>query len=169
MTQHIAIRPATPDDAGAIHAAIRAMGEQLGLADKIESTPADLARAGLARGRAFEGLIAEIDGEFAGMCLFFPSFSTWLGRPGIYVQDLFVEPRFRGRGVGERLIRRAAALTRDKGAAYLRLAVDTDNLMAQAFYERLGITFRAADRIHAAYGDAFQALANGDKDNPETT
>jgi ribosomal protein S18 acetylase RimI-like enzyme len=157
----VTIRPATPDDAAAIHAAILAMGEHLGLSHKIESTPPDLARHGLAPGRAFEGLIAEIGGEFAGMCLFFPSFSTWLGRPGMYVQDLHVEPRFRGQGVGERLIRRAAALARDRGAVYLRLAVDADNLAAQGFYERLGISRYEADLIHAAYGEAFQALAAG--------
>jgi ribosomal protein S18 acetylase RimI-like enzyme len=161
MMQPVIIRPATPGDAALIHAAILAMGEHLGLAHRIESRPADLARHGLAPGRAFEGLIAEIGGEFAGMCLFFRSFSTWLGCPGIYVQDLFVAPRFRGQGVGERLIRRAAALGREQGAAYLRLAVDADNFAAQAFYERLGIGHRDGDRIHAAYGDAFRALAAG--------
>jgi ribosomal protein S18 acetylase RimI-like enzyme len=165
----VAIRPATPDDAAAVHAAILAMGEHLGLSHKIESVPADLARHGLAPGRAFEGLIAEIGGEFAGMCLFFPSFSTWLGRPGIYIQDLYVEPRFRGQGVGERLIRRAAAQAHDRGAGYLRLAVDADNLAAQGFYERLGISGYQADRIHAAYGEAFQALAAGGRDDQGTT
>ncbi|MDW6021461.1 GNAT family N-acetyltransferase [Mesorhizobium sp. BAC0120] len=169
MTRTVTIRPATPADAAAIHAAILAMGEHLGLAHKIDSTPADLARHGLAPGRAFEGLIAEIGGEFAGMCLFFRSFSTWRGCPGIYIQDLYVEPRFRGERVGERLVRRAAAQARDRGAGYLRLAVDADNFAAQGFYERLGIAHYEADRIHAAYGEAFEALASGGKDDQGTT
>jgi ribosomal protein S18 acetylase RimI-like enzyme len=163
------IRPATPDDAATIHNAILKMGEHLGIAHKIESTPDDLRRSGLAPGRAFEGVIAEIAGEFAGMCLFFPSFSTWLGRPGVYVQDIFVDQRFRGLNVGEGLIRTVAALTRGRGAAFLRLAVDTDNFAAQAFYEKLGISHRPTDRIHAAYGDAFQALADGTKCNERDT
>ena len=145
-----------------IHDAIVKMGEHLGIAHKIESVPDDLARSGLAPGAAFEGLVAEIGGEFAGMCLFFPSFSTWLERPGVYVQDIFVDQRFRGLNVGERLIRAVAALTRARGATYLRLAVDADNFATQGFYERLGISHRPTERIHAAYGDAFQALADGD-------
>ena len=158
----VTIRPATPDDAPIIHRAILKMGEHLSAVHKIQSTPDDLARSGLAPGRAFEGLIAEIGGEFAGMCLFFASFSTWLGRPGVYVQDIFVDQRFRGQNVGERLIRRVAALTRERGAAFLRLAVDADNFAAQGFYERLGISHRPIDRIHAAYDEAFQTLADGD-------
>jgi ribosomal protein S18 acetylase RimI-like enzyme len=158
---HLTIRPATPDDAAIIHSAILQMGEHLGAAYKIESTLDDLRRNGLAPGRAFEGLVAEIAGEFAGMCLFFPSFSTWLGRPGVYVQDIFVDQRFRGLNVGARLLSAVAALTRARGAAFMRLAVDADNLAAQGFYEKLGISHRPTDRIHAAYGDAFQALADG--------
>jgi ribosomal protein S18 acetylase RimI-like enzyme len=165
----ISIRAATPDDAAVIHGAILKMGEHLGIAHKIDSTPDDLGCNGLAPGRAFEGMVAEIDGEFAGMCLFFPSFSTWLGRPGVYVQDIFVEQRFRGLKIGERLIREVAALTRGRGATFLRLAVDTDNVAAQAFYEKLGISHYTADQIHAAYGDAFQVLADGDGPNERGT
>ncbi|BCH23973.1 GNAT family N-acetyltransferase [Mesorhizobium sp. L-8-3] len=152
----IIIRPAVPDDAEAVHAAIVKMAG--GAADRIGSAPEDLRRHGLGPHKAFSGLIAEIGGEFAGMCLYFPSFSTWRGTSGVYVQDLFVEPRFRGRNIGERLIRRLASLTREQGGTYLRLAVDVDNVSAQAFYERLGIVRYPADRIHAAYDDAFQAL-----------
>jgi hypothetical protein len=125
------IRDATPADADAIHRAILAMGTLLGTAHKITSTPEILARGGLARGRAFEGLVAEVDDVFAGMCLYLPVFSTWLGKPGVYIHDLFVDETHRG--------------TR-----------------AQAFYERLGVTHYADDRIHAAYGEAFDRLSEGD-------
>jgi ribosomal protein S18 acetylase RimI-like enzyme len=156
------IRDATPADAPTIHAAILAMGELLGTAKKITSTPDILARQGLAPGRAFEGLVAEIDGAFAGMCLYLPVFSTWLGRPGVYVQDLFVDKRYRGMKIGEALIRRVARIGRDRGASHLRLAVDLDNTRAQAFYERLGVTHYADDRIHVAYGEAFDRLSKDD-------
>ena len=162
-TSGLSIRDATPADAEAIHGAILALGEVLGTAKKIASTPDILAREGLAHGRAFEGLVAEVDGQFAGMCLYLPVFSTWLGRPGIYVQDLYIDDRFRGIKIGEALIRRVARIGRARGASHLRLAVDLDNTRAQAFYERLGVTHYADDRIHAAYGEAFDRLSEGDE------
>jgi ribosomal protein S18 acetylase RimI-like enzyme len=152
------VRDATPADAETIHAAILAMGEVLGTAKKITSTPEIFAREGLAPGRAFEGLVAEVDGGFAGMCLYLPVFSTWLGKPGVYVQDLFVDERFRGMKIGEALIRQVARIGRARGANHLRLAVDFDNDKAQRFYERIGVTRYAEDHIHAAYGDAFRNL-----------
>jgi ribosomal protein S18 acetylase RimI-like enzyme len=157
------IRDATPADADAIHRAILAMGTLLGTAHKITSTPEILAREGLAGGRAFEGLVAEVDDVFAGMCLYLPVFSTWLGKPGVYIQDLFVDETHRGMKIGEALIRRVARIGRDRGASHLRLAVDLDNTRAQAFYERLGVTHYADDRIHAAYGEAFDRLSEGDE------
>lgn len=156
MTLHI--RDATPADAATIHAAILAMGDVLGTAKKITSTPEIFAREGLAPGRAFEGLVAEVGGGFAGMCLYLPVFSTWLGKPGVYVQDLFVDERFRGMKIGEALIRQVARIGSARGANHLRLAVDFDNDKAQRFYERIGVTRFAEDHIHAAYGDAFRKL-----------
>lgn len=163
MSPRFLIRDATPADAAIIHRAILALGEALGTANKIASTPDILAREGLAPGRAFEGLVAEVDGQFAGMCLYLPVFSTWLGRPGIYVQDLYVGERFRGMKIGEALIRRVARIGRARGANHLRLAVNFDNEKAQRFYERLGVSHYADDRIHAAYGEAFDRLSEGDE------
>ena len=157
------IRDATPADAEAIHRAILAMGELLGAAKKITSRPDILAREGLSPGRAFEGLVAEVDGTYAGMCLYLPIFSTWLGKPGVYVQDLFVDERYRGMKIGEALIRRVARVARERGATHLRLAVDLDNTRAQAFYERIGVTHYADDVIHAAYGEAFDKLSEEDE------
>ena len=104
------------------------------------------------------------DGEkreaiFAGMCLFFPSFSTWRGQKGAYIQDIVVDERFRGVGVGVALIRHTAAHVRAEGGTYLRLSVDAENVSAQHFYERLGLSWSRDEHIHAAYGDAFQLLA----------
>ena len=107
----LSIRPATPDDAEIIHRSILDLARHVGELHKVESTSADLARHMLGRRPArFEGLIAEIAGEFAGMCLYFPSFSTWLGRPGVYVQDSLGRtalPRRQGRRGAAAACRRA--------------------------------------------------------------
>ncbi len=154
----LVIRAATPEDCEILHRAIVDLGAFVGASHKIESTPENLRRYGFGADPAFEALVAEVGGEFAGMCIYFPSFSTWLGRPGVYVQDLFVEERFRGMKIGESLLRRVTALTRRKGGVYLRLSVEIGNATAQAFYDRLGIARSAAEMIHAAYGANFLLL-----------
>jgi len=156
---HLRIRPATIDDAETIYAAIVRLGHFLGTPEKVLSTVDDLRKYGFGSKPAFSTLIAEMDKDFAGMCLHFPIFSTWLGRPGVYVQDLYVDDRFRGRKIGELLLRHVAALGAEDGAIYLRLAVDVDNVTAQAFYEKLGISWVSEDKSHAIFGDAFLAFA----------
>jgi ribosomal protein S18 acetylase RimI-like enzyme len=161
-TDSIVIRSALPSDAEAIHAALIGIGETVGEVHKIKSTPADLRRDGFGPNAHFHTLIAEIDSRFAGMCLYFPIYSTWMGRPGAYVQDLFVAEKFRGLKIGERLLRTLARTVRDQGGAYIELAVDTGNFAAQRFYERVGITHRSDDHIHRITGEAFFAFAEAD-------
>ena len=108
--------------------------------------------------------IAEVDGVFAGLCLHFPIFSTWMGRPGVYVQDLYVEDRFRGKRIGEGLLRRVARECRRDGGVYLRLSVDTDNEIAKAFYERLGIGWSSYEQTQKIIGEAFFAFADKTED-----
>lgn len=155
----IPIRLATRDDAEAIHATLLKLATHVGDSAKVKSTPDDIRRYGFGAEPAFHCLIAEADREVAGICLFFNSFSTWFGRPGIYIQDLFVDERFRGQRLGERLMQRAAAICRERGGTYIRLAVDHENPTAMAFYRRLGLVHRFDDFIYAAYGDVFDALA----------
>ncbi|MGP2492126.1 GNAT family N-acetyltransferase [Mesorhizobium sp. PUT5] len=162
----LAIRPGRIEDADDIHAALLGIGEAVGETHKIASTADDIRRFGFGERPAFATLVAEINSEFAGMCLYFPIFSSWMGRPGVYIQDLFVAERFRGLKVGEKLLREVARLTRDAGGVYLRLAVDTDNVKAQAFYERLGIARSRNEQVHKILGDAFFAFAEND-DHPE--
>ena len=159
----IVIRSGTVNDADAIHAALLRLGTHIGAHQEITSTPDDLRRYGFGEKPAFSTLIAEIDSEFAGLCLHFPIFSTWMGRPGVYVQDLYVEDRFRGRRIGEKLLRRVAKDCRAAGGVYLRLSVDTDNETAKAFYEKLGIGWSSYEQVQKIVGDAFFAFA----DTPE--
>ena len=160
----ISIRFATPDDVEDIYSAVVGIAEIVGERHKVKSTAAVLRRDGFGDAAKFETLVAEVDGRFAGCCLYFPSYSTWNGQPGVYIQDFYVADAFRGRGVGEALLRRLAAVTRKRGGAYIRLAVDSRNHRAQAFYTRSGIQHDESDRIHAAYDDDFDALADADKD-----
>ena len=157
------IRPATAADITAIHASMLALARFIGEEHKVRSKPADISSNMFCDDPAISGLVAEIAGEYAGMCLYFRSFSTWHGRKGAYVQDIWVEERFRGAGVGEALLQRCAALTRAGGGTYMRLAVDVRNFGAQKFYSRLGLAHYDDDQLRAAYDDAFQALADGDK------
>lgn len=159
----ITIRFATIADVDDIYAAMTGIAETVKELHKLKSTPDDLRRFGFGDKPAFETLIAEIDGRFAGCCLYFASFSTWIGRPGVYVQDFYVADEFRGLGVGERLLSRLAAVTRQRGGRYIRLAVDTQNFRAQAFYTRTGIKHSDTEQIHAAYDDEFDALADADQ------
>src|SRR4051812_34130258 len=167
QTSDTILRPGTIDDVDTIHAALLRFGAHTGGHQQIPSPAEDFRRYGFGDKPAFSTLIAEIGGEFAGLCLHFPIFSTWMGRPGVYVQDLYVEDRFRGRKVGERLLRRVAAQCRKDGGVYLRLSVDTDNEGAKAFYERLGIAWSSYEQTQKIIGDAFFAFADA-PENGET-
>lgn len=161
MQDEITIRPAVADDAATIHAALKTMAIDMGAEAKFVSTVEDLRRHGFGKTPAFEVLIAEVGAAFAGLCLSFPSFSTWMGAPGLYVQDLFVADAFRGRRIGERLLRAAAQRGQARGADYMRLSVDVQNVRAQAVYERLGICHSPDEQIHMIKGADFDAFAEG--------
>lgn len=161
----ISIRFATVEDAEDIFSALVGIAETVKELHKLKSSVDDIRRFGFGETPAFEVLIAEIDGRFTGCCLYFPSFSTWIGRPGVYVQDFYVADEFRGKGIGERLLQRLASVTRKRGGCYIRLAVDTQNFRAQAFYARAGIKHSDTEQIHAAYDTAFHALADADPDD----
>ena len=81
------------------------------------------------------------------------------------MQDLYVDPRFRGRAIGEKLLQRTAALCRREGGVYLRLSVDTGNAAAIRFYARSGIAHSPSEQTHKIAGDAFFALADADKED----
>lgn len=131
------IRMARPADAELIHRFIVELATYEREPDAVETTPERL-RAQLSEARPpFECLIAELAGEPCGFALFFHSYSTWRGRPGIYLEDLFVPPEQRGRGVGFALLQRLAQLTIERGCARLEWAVLDWNQPAIDFYERL--------------------------------
>lgn len=156
----LAIRPGRIEDAGNIHAALLGIAETIGELHKVKSTPDDMRRDGFGAKRRFQTLVAEVDGAFAGLCLYFPIYSTWMGRPGAYVQDLFVAEAYRGLGIGEKLLRHLAREVKREGGVYIELVADTGNFAAQRFYERVGIAHQGDDQVHRISGEAFAAFAD---------
>jgi GNAT superfamily N-acetyltransferase len=152
------IRLARAEDADTIHGFIVGLAVYERAPDAVEVTPAVL-RAQLASPRPpFECLIAERDGVAVGFALFFPTYSTWRGTPGIHLEDLFVVEAHRRRGVGRALVRRLAALARERGCARLELAVLDWNAPAIAFYRALGAEPLAEWTLFRVDGPALEAL-----------
>ena len=138
---------------------ILALAETTGEAHKIASRPGDFSLHGFDEGALFDALIAERNGEAVGLCLFFLTFSSWLGEPGLFVQDLYVGRSERGKGLGHRLLREAARWGRQRDATHLRLNVDRANATAKRFYENLDMEFRDTEDTYHIGGPAFADLA----------
>lgn len=153
------IRPALEGDIPAIHALLTELAQATGLADKFLSSAEDLCRYGFSQQPMFEVMLAERDGGIAGLCLYFYTYSSWRGSPGVYVQDLVVDPRSRSAGLGEALLRAAARGAKSRGATHLRLSVEAANAGAIRFYEKLGLRHAGSERIYEAGDAAFDALA----------
>ena len=153
------IRRASEADAGTIHGLVVELAAAIGRTGKVASRVEDIRDQGFGADPAFEALIAERDGAAVGLCLFFESFSTWDGRRGVYVQDIYVSEAARGLGLGRRLLAEAAAISRARGGSYLRLSVEAENDKAQAFYRRIGLAWSRDERIYQARGGDFAALA----------
>jgi GNAT superfamily N-acetyltransferase len=107
-------------------------------------------------------LIAEHDGRPAGFALYFFNYSTWLGRPGIYLEDIFVEPEFRGLGIGKLLLERVAAITVEKGCLRLQWEVLDWNTPAIEFYCATGAEFLDEWRNMCVNGEALKRLAGAE-------
>jgi GNAT superfamily N-acetyltransferase len=152
------IRPATAADAATIVRLIRALAEYERLSDEIRVTEADILRDGFGPRPCFECLLAEIAGDPVGFALYLADYSTFAGRAGIFVEDLFVAEAARGRGIGRRLLARLAALAQERGASSLNLNV-LDWNPARAFYHRLG--FEESTRWQPCHlsGAALERLA----------
>jgi ribosomal protein S18 acetylase RimI-like enzyme len=155
----IDIRLATADDAASVHSMIVELAKATGQREQVTSKPEHFLRhVGGAR-PAFEAYIAERAGKALGLCLFFYSFSSWRGEPGVYVQDLYVSDEARGCGLGRRLIAQTVRRGKARGATYLRLSVARENTAAQEFYRTIGMSESEDECIYQAAGPAFERLA----------
>ena len=155
------IRPAAPADAALVLALVRELAEYERLSDEVDATEAMIAAALFGSNpRAFCD-IAEWDGEAAGFALWFYSFSTFRGRHGIYLEDLFVRPAHRGRGIGRALFAGLARRCVAEGLPRLEWSVLDWNEPALGFYRRLGAESLDGWTVHRLSGAALQALAAG--------
>ena len=157
----ITLRFATAGDVALLLQLIRELAAYERAPDAVLATEDDLRRYGFGAERRFEVLLAFVDGEPAGFALFYPDFSTWLGRPGLYLEDLYVREWARGRGVGRRLMARLAALAIERDWPTLHFNVLAWN-PAGGFYRRLGIDARDDWQPYGATAGALRRLAAQD-------
>ena len=157
----ISLRPATVHDVSLIRELIEGLAEYERLRHECRATD-ELLRASLFGERAYaEVVIAEWDGVPAGFALFFHNYSTFLARPGIYLEDLFVRPTHRGRGIGEALLRHLAALAVIRDCGRLEWSVLDWNKDAIGFYTKLGALPQDDWTVYRVTGDALTRLATG--------
>ena len=155
----VTVRPATPADAGLIHQFILDLAEYEKLLDTVQATEADTAAALFGdKARAFAD-IAEIDGEPVGFALWFYNYSTFVGRHGIYLEDLFVWPSARGSGAGKALLANLAKRCVDEGLGGLEWSVLDWNAPSIAFYDGLGAAAMDEWIIRRLTGEALRKLA----------
>lgn len=161
------VRAAKPSDVPQILAFIRGLAEYERAPNEVEATEEGLLQDGFGPNPFYFCLIAEQDGVPAGFALFFFNYSTWKGRPGIYLEDLYVEPRFRGLGIGKALLQRVAAFAVEKGCRRLEWAVLDWNTPAIEFYRAMGAEFLDEWRMVRVTGDALPRLAESVTRNVE--
>ena len=159
------IRPATPADIPQILAFIRDLAAFEREPDAVHATEAALLRDGFGPAPRFHCLIAETNESAApaGFALYFHNYSTWRGHAGIHVEDLYVRPEHRGRGIGKALLTRIAAIAHAEGCTRLQWDVLEWNTPAIHFYQQLGAKMMTEWRIMRVEGDAVSALAGQSK------
>lgn len=152
------IRPAGDTDVPALSQMLAALSAELGYVSAAADDIAALRRHGFGKRRLFEALIAERSGSPMGAAVYFPEFSTYRRRPGVYLQDLYLVPGIRGSGLGRRLIGAVLRKATAWEAQYLRLAVHIDN-PALGFYQRIGFRTDPRERAYWVEGAEMQELA----------
>jgi GNAT superfamily N-acetyltransferase len=156
----LSLRFATVDDVPQILTFIRALAEYEKLAHEVVATEASLAHTLFGDRPYAEVVLAELDGESVGFALFFHNYSTFLGAPGLYLEDLFVNPSARGRGVGKALLSSLARLCKERRCGRLEWWVLDWNEPAIRFYESLGATPMDEWTVFRVTGDALDRLAD---------
>ncbi|RSU49245.1 GNAT family N-acetyltransferase [Sphingomonas sp. S-NIH.Pt15_0812] len=158
---HPLIRPARPADAATILRFIRDLAAFEREPDAVEATEATLGEALFGDRPAAEAVIAEQDGRPLGFALFFHNFSTWTGRRGLYLEDLYVTPDARGRGIGGALLRHLAGIAVARGCARFEWSVLDWNAEAIAVYRRIGAVGMEDWTVQRLSGEPLRRLAAG--------
>jgi GNAT superfamily N-acetyltransferase len=158
------IRTATEIDVPQILAFIRALAAFEREPDAVTATEEGLLRDGFGPNPIYYCLIADHDGRPAGFALYFFNYSTWKGCPGIYLEDIFVHPEFRGQGIGKALLQQVAVIAVQKGCPRLQWEVLDWNTPAIDFYKAMGAEFLDEWRNVRVSGEALDRLAGTPED-----
>jgi GNAT superfamily N-acetyltransferase len=158
VSAELSIRAATPSDRDLVFSFIRDLAEYERLLDDVVATPDDVARALFAEHPRVFCDIAEWNGEAAGFALWFYNFSTFRGRHGIYLEDLFVRPHFRAKGIGKALLAQLAKRAVDEGCARVEWWVLDWNDPSIKFYESLGAIPMEEWTVFRLTGEALKRL-----------
>ncbi len=156
-----AIRAAEPRDLEDIVRLIGRLAEFEQLTHLMQATPETLGPHLFGARPVAEALVVEIGARVVGFALFFTNFSTFLAKPGLYLEDLFVEPGQRGRGIGEALLTRLAQLAAERGCGRFEWSVLDWNVNAIRFYERMGASVMPDWRICRIAGERLEAFGAG--------
>jgi len=159
MTMSVSIRAARQSDVGILHALIRGLAEYEKLAAQVVGTAEDLQRELFSDRPVIEAVIAWDNETALGFALYFHNYSTFLARRGLYLEDLFVVPEARGRGIGKALIRHCARVAVERGCGRFEWAVLDWNQPAIEFYQALGATLLPDWRICRISGEALTRFA----------
>jgi GNAT superfamily N-acetyltransferase len=167
QTAVLNLRPATPADVPQILAFIRDLAAYEREPDAVHATEADLLRDGFGETKRFDCIIAELtDADTttaAGFALYFHNYSTWRGHAGIHIEDLYVNPEHRGKGIGKALLTRVAAIAVAEGCSRLQWDVLEWNTPAIGFYEQMGAKMLMDWRTMRVTGEALPSLATQSK------
>jgi len=166
---NIVIRDAQARDAALIHAFIVELAIYEKAEHEVIASVADIERSLFDPGSPARGLICEIDGQPAGFAVYFFSYSTWLGRKGLYLEDLYVSPKHRGSGAGKRLLQHLAKLAFDSGCGRFEWSVLDWNEPAIQFYQSLGAKPQAEWVRYRMAGETLQRFALGATDTNQAT
>jgi GNAT superfamily N-acetyltransferase len=155
----LTLRPATPSDVPAILGFIRELAFYEREPDAVLTTETDLLRDGFTEPRRFHCLMAEWDATPVGFALYFYNYSTWEGRPGIYLEDLYVQPAMRGKGIGKSILTRLAAIAVEEECARFEWSVLDWNQPSIDFYHAMGAVMKSEWRGMRVDGEALKNLA----------
>ena len=153
------ISAATHADVPLILALIRELADYERMADQVLATEVDIERALFGERPCAEAVVARVGDEAAGFALFFQSFSTFVGRPGLYLEDLYVRPAHRGRGIGRRLLAHLASVAVERGCGRFEWSVLDWNELAIASYRRAGAVPMDEWTVYRLTGEPLRVLA----------
>lgn len=156
----VQIRQATVADVPLIFQLVRELAEYERMVDDVKATEDALRNTLFGARPAAEVLLAYLDGEPVGYSLFFQNYSTFMGKPGLYIEDLFVRPTIRGAGVGRALMKRLAEIAVERGYGRAEWIVLDWNTSAKGFYEKLGARHNAKWDSYTMPADALAKLAS---------